>query len=425
MQNKHRASARSPPTVYCSGVLSLTAVGAVSLSRENPTEASFFNCSDYSRLCPRPWKSVVTHSVLEMQAISRLLKSSLRLSSTRCGIVEFSCGGLQHITGYEGLYSSLGTLRFSGPIQDNGLSIGCRPIIQSASYSSGACIDGDGPTDTVKELHDKILESIDSKRTMAPNAWMWSMIDNCKNREDVKLLFEALEKLRRFVRKKTLWKHNVYGLTPSVTSAHHLLSHAKLHNDATLMDEVMKLVKRNDLPLQPGTADIVFIICNNADNWDLLTKYSKRFVKAGVKLHKASFEIWMNFAAKRGDSQKIWEIEKLRSQSIKQHSLGTAIACTKGFLLEGKPEEAAAVIQVLNEDIAFWIGQDHHERDWCKMRSFSPKTFTDGDPLISPFQALAAALRSNVRAMVNSVLKTGLQVNVSMEDLRKAEGITF
>ncbi|KAK4785367.1 hypothetical protein SAY86_002056 [Trapa natans] len=304
-----------------------------------------------------------------MQAISRLLKSSLRLSSTRCGIVEFSCGGLQHITGYEGLYSSLGTLRFSGSIQDNGLSIGCRPIIQSASYSSGACIDGDGPTDTVKELHDKILESIDSKRTMAPNAWMWSMIDNCKNREDVKLLFEALEKLRRFrmsnlrihqnfnchlcrevakscVRvgvldygKKTLWKHNVYGLTPSVTSAHHLLSHAKLHNDATLMDEVMKLVKRNDLPLQPGTADIVFIICNNTDNWDLLTKYSKRFVKAGVKLHKASFEIWMNFAAKRDPSQS------------SKHSLGTAIACTKGFLLEGKPEEAAAVIQVLNESL--------------------------------------------------------------------------
>lgn len=41
-------------------------------------------------------------------------------------------------------------------------------------------------------------------------------------------------------------------------------------------------------------------ICYNTDNWDLLAKYSKRFVKAGVKLHKATFEIWMNFAARRG-----------------------------------------------------------------------------------------------------------------------------
>lgn len=33
--------------------------------------------------------------------------------------------------------------------------------------------------------------------------------------------------------------------------------YAKNHNDAKLMVEIMKLLKRNDLPLQPGTADIV------------------------------------------------------------------------------------------------------------------------------------------------------------------------
>lgn len=91
-----------------------------------------------------------------------------------------------------------------------------------------------------------------------------------------------------FAGKMALWKHNVYGLSPSVASAHHLLvsmasesstrlinsfaasflqifivavhlqSYAKDHKDAQLMVEIMKLVKRNDLPLQPGTADIVF-----------------------------------------------------------------------------------------------------------------------------------------------------------------------
>ncbi|KAK4762791.1 hypothetical protein SAY86_008559 [Trapa natans] len=387
-----------------------------------------------------------------MQNISRLVNSSFRLNSKRCGIVKFSRGELQHITGYEGSYSALASLRSAGPIQDNGLSMRCCPILLNASYSSGACTDEDGPTDTVKELHAKVLESIDSKRTMAPNAWTWSMIHNCKNREDTKLLFEALEKLRRFrmsnlrihenfnchlcrevakscVRvgaldygKKTLWKHNVYGLTPSVASAHHLLSHAKLHNDTALMEEVMKLVKRNDLPLQPGTADIVFSICHDTDNWDLLSKYSKRFVKAGVKLHKAAFEIWMNFAAKRGDSQKIWEIEELRSQSMKQHSLGTAIACTEGLLLEGKPVEAAAVIQVLNESLpdtrrgSVGVELQKLVSEW-PLEVIRHQKAEDR-------KAVAAALRSNVLVMVNSLLNTGLQVNLNIEDLRKAEEIT-
>lgn len=96
------------------------------------------------------------------------------------------------------------------------------------------------------------------------------------------------------------------------------------------MDEVMKLLKINNLPLQPGTADLVFRcvdqfvahfhvslirralvscnelqlnvcrICHDTDNWDLLAKYSKNFCKAGVKLRKTTFDVWMEFAAKRG-----------------------------------------------------------------------------------------------------------------------------
>lgn len=37
-----------------------------------------------------------------------------------------------------------------------------------------------------------------------------------------------------------------------------LQSYALEHKDAKLMDEVMKLLKTNNLPLQPGTADLVF-----------------------------------------------------------------------------------------------------------------------------------------------------------------------
>ncbi|KAJ0439379.1 hypothetical protein HanHA300_Chr16g0624691 [Helianthus annuus] len=58
--------------------------------------------------------------------------------------------------------------------------------------------------------------------------------------------------------KKTLRKHNVYGLTPSVASANSILLYAKQHNDVNLMVDVIKLLKANDVPVQPGTADIIF-----------------------------------------------------------------------------------------------------------------------------------------------------------------------
>nr|VDD03696.1 unnamed protein product [Brassica rapa] len=113
------------------------------------------------------------------------------------------------------------------------------------------------------------------------------------------------------------------------------------------MEEVMTLLKTNDLPLQPGTADLVFRICHNTDKWDLQGKYSKRFSKAGVKLRKTTFDVWMDFAANRGDTESLWKVDKLRSETYNQHTLSTAFSCAKGFLLESKPEEAAAVIQLI------------------------------------------------------------------------------
>lgn len=53
--------------------------------------------------------------------------------------------------------------------------------------------------EAVKELYDKMLDSVVVKRSMPPNAWLWSLLENCKNHDDIKLLFDILEKLRRFV----------------------------------------------------------------------------------------------------------------------------------------------------------------------------------------------------------------------------------
>ncbi|CAI0466674.1 unnamed protein product [Linum tenue] len=55
------------------------------------------------------------------------------------------------------------------------------------------------PTEAVKEFHEKILESVNTKRTMSPNAWLWSLIEKCESHKDIELLFDCLENIRRFV----------------------------------------------------------------------------------------------------------------------------------------------------------------------------------------------------------------------------------
>lgn len=53
--------------------------------------------------------------------------------------------------------------------------------------------------DTVKEVYDRIVESIKVKRSAPPNAWLWSLTEKCKSRDDIKLLFDILQQLRVFV----------------------------------------------------------------------------------------------------------------------------------------------------------------------------------------------------------------------------------
>lgn len=324
-------------------------------------------------------------------------------------------------------------------------------FVSNASFTSGWEPLQATPTEAVKELYDKMLESVNTKRSMPPNAWLWQMIANCKHQHDIGLLFEILQKLRTFrlsnlrihddfncnlcrevakacvhagaldFGKKALWKHNVYGLAPSVASAHHLLTYAKNHNDTKLLVEVMKLLKRNDVPLQPGTADIVFSICYNTDEWDLINKYGKRFVLAGVKLRPTSIDTWMKFAAKRGDTESLWKIEKMRSDTKKPHTLATGFSCAKGLLLEHKPSEAAAKIQVLNQTLSD-AKKSGIKDELQKLISEWPLEVIKHKKE-EERKTLAASLKSDIRAMVSDLLNTGLEVNFSLEELNSKEGI--
>ncbi|EEF45488.1 uncharacterized protein LOC8262394 [Ricinus communis] len=347
-------------------------------------------------------------------------------------------------------YFSSNSLYFSG--QGNCLLMSQYPLyLRTTKASFGTSVDT-APTEAVKELYDKILDSVNVKRTMSPNAWLWSMIDNCKNHEDIKLLFDTLQNLRRFrlsnlrihdnfnchlcrevtkactrvgaidFGKKALWKHNVYGLTPNIGSANHLLSYAKEHNDLNLMVEVMKLLKKNDIALQPSTTDTVFSICYNAGNWELICKYSKKFLKAGMKLRKTAFDMWMDFAIKRGDTESLWQIEKLRSESMQHHTLMSGFSCAKGLILEHKPEDAAAIIQILNQTLSD-TKKPGIVVELQKLVSEWPLDVVKHQPEENR-KAVSAALKSDVPAMVMNLLEKGLKANVNLEDLILKEEIS-
>ncbi|CAN6469377.1 unnamed protein product [Victoria cruziana] len=213
---------------------------------------------------------------------------------------------------------------------------------------------------------------------------------------------------------KVLWRHNVYGITPTIGSAHYLLLHAKEHNDAEAMVKILQVMKRNSLQFQPTTADIVFSICYNVGNWDLICKYAKKFIKSGIKLHQAAYDIWMDFAAKTGKLESIWEIEELRSKSGKQHTVPTAFACVKGYLLQHHPENAAATIHLLSQNlpdakkpliqvelqklVTEWISSVKKQQNKEEMKEFLSR------------------LKSDVSAMVGHLPSMGLEVEVNMEN---------
>ncbi|KAG8375308.1 hypothetical protein BUALT_Bualt10G0086800 [Buddleja alternifolia] len=327
-------------------------------------------------------------------------------------------------------------------------------LMRIRSFSSEATAVGNDSAErleTVKGIYEKMLNCVADKRTAPPNALLWSLIAKCSTNEDIELLFSILQKLRILrlsnlripegfnsalcrevtkacVRagaidfgKKALWKNNIVGLTPDIGSAHHLLLHAKQHNDVNLMIEVMKLVKKNELPLQPGTADIIFSICYSADRFDLISKYGKRFVKSGVNLRQTSFGLWMEFAAKKGDVESLWKIENWRSESMKQHSLSTGFSCAKGFILENKPESAAAIIQVLYQTLS---------------DARKPSIVVELQKLVSEWslevikhqnkenrKAFAAALQNDVSDLIRTLPSLGVEANVTVEEFTQKEEV--
>ncbi|KAF6176670.1 hypothetical protein GIB67_034532 [Kingdonia uniflora] len=475
--------------------------------------------------------------------LSRVLKASIFIQPQRFPL-SFVEEDPQHSLAQRRGFSLQNTTPLSGFTNRSQLLV-------RASYATEASSpdEGPAPTETVKEIYDKMFKSVDGERKMPPNALLSSLIAKCANEEDIKLLFQMLEKLRIFrlsnlrihknfnsnlclrvteacarvgaieygahseiaeekqrntlsrrvtvgfclaivliarssIRralvvedngeyvdngdnedcgKKVLLEHNVYGFTPSVGSANYLLTYAKEHNDAKLMKGIMKLMQMNHLSLQPSTADIVFKdlkdkkmtflanrnrrsglirpnassdddtrisrhnknmgfrICYNANNWVLISTYSKKFIKAKAKLRRTTFDTWMEFAAKIGNVEALGKIEKLRSKVLKQHTLGSGFSCAKGFLLKHEPESAAAIIHILSQNLAEKV-KPEISVELQKLMSEWPLEVIKRQKKADR-EALASSLKNDIPMMINCLSSMGLEAMVNLDDLTKMEAI--
>ncbi|RAL51161.1 unnamed protein product [Cuscuta campestris] len=382
--------------------------------------------------------------------LARVLRdrSSILFNPEQFHAIGVSCFSLQWRSSHTNLVSSSCSALYGNPMQ---MESKCQRVVSSlkchvsqrSSYSSKAIDVGSGSTETVKEIYEKILKSIVDQKTAPPNAYLWSLIAKCANEDDIKLLFDILQRLRIFrlsnlrihenfncalcqevtkacIRvgaitfgQKALYKHNLYGLTPNVGSAHHLLMFAKKHNDVDLMVDIMKLVSKNELPLQPGTADLVFSICYHNDNWELMCKYGKMFVKGGARLRQGSFDLWMEFAAKMGDVDSLWKIEKIRSESMNHHTISSAFSCAKALLIESKSEEAAAIIQVFYENLPVSKRQNI-TAELQKLVNEWPVEVIKRQKEESR-KELARTLQNGISTMIDALSSIGAKMDVNVE----------
>ncbi|KAG0476856.1 hypothetical protein HPP92_013697 [Vanilla planifolia] len=162
------------------------------------------------------------------------------------------------------------------------------------------------------------------------------------------------------------------------------------------MQKIMAVIQKNSLPLQPGTADIVFSICYDTNSWKLLLKYAKMFLKAGVKLHRTAYDNIMDFAAKIGDAKSIWKTEQHRTKHLKRHTITTAFSCAKDLPDDKKPYFADALQSLISE----WP---------CEL--LKKKTEEDGE-------VFAEYLRSGIPVLFSSLRNNGIGTTVNLEELK-------
>lgn len=300
------------------------------------------------------------------------------------------------------------------------------------------------PTEAVQELYLKIIDSVKAG-AMPPKTWRDSLLKNCKNKEDLELAFEVLEKLRKFKTSKlwqssnwsqqitlavvsaciransphlglrTLQRHNVYGLTPCLGAAHSLLLYTKEQKNVSFVKEVLETMEKNFIKPEPTTADIIVSICNDTEHWSLMSNISKKFIKNGVKLHPRAYDIWISSEAKLGNTLKVWKIQELRLLFGLPHTIPSAFSCAKAYLLKCQPQEAAELILELNqEDLSDSKKKWVYEELQYLVDEWPAEVISRRDK--SRRKALATELKDCISMMFNYLLTKGINLSLDVEE---------
>ena len=243
-------------------------------------------------------------------------------------------------------------------------------------YSEAAIADkaaGDAGSPEVESILKELNDSIRQKR-MPEASLLPSLLQNCATPADVKLAFDAVDRLRRLravqglqksnfskhvaqlmaeaciqagdphAALRTLMKRNIYGFTPSLDQAHLLLKHALGQKDANLMLKVLRTMVASEVFPTPVSAELIIRTCKDAGNTELLFQMAREMRVNGVALKKPLFDMLIATAANIGDVKIVHEVQQWREEQGMGHSTASAFALAKALVLDGKSEEAARMI---------------------------------------------------------------------------------
>lgn len=231
----------------------------------------------------------------------------------------------------------------------------------------------------LKDLHEKFTIEVQGKRTV-PLSLLRKILEQCNSSEDVALAFRVLQDYRTYrsskarvkqnfnenisalavsaslrnksygLGLKALWKHNIYGLSPTLENAHMFLSHAKLEKDADLMMKTFRTMLKNSLTPTTQTADIVIRICKEKGDLNLMFNLAHEFLENGVRLSSPVFDILISTAANFGSVEKIFKAQKWRDEAGLDHTVASVFAVAKAHLLQGEPEVGVDLIATHCQD---------------------------------------------------------------------------
>lgn len=244
-------------------------------------------------------------------------------------------------------------------------------------YSEAAAVAAEPAADAgspeVERVYQELNDSIRQKR-MPQASLLPSLLQNCATPADVKLAFDAVERLRRLKAVQghqmsnygkhmalmmveacirsgdpqaalpTLKKRNVYGFTPSLDLGHLLLKHALAQKDTKLMLKVLRTMVASEVFPTPVSAELIIRTCKDAGNTELLFQLAKEMRVNGVALKKPLFDMLVATAANIGDIQQVHEVQEWREEQGIEHTTASAFALTKALVLDGKSDEAARMI---------------------------------------------------------------------------------